>query len=170
MQTLLALGLLLAQVDFSEAERKLGEVLLKDRHSSSRIVIPDEFLVYIKNLVVKTPGAEKVRFEFISAKGDRPQSLPGGIIIVPVEFLLEKEWDFVTGLGMAIGHSVMRHGLKEMRGPGGPKLYLPNFTTTEVSAARQFGMETANRAGVKEESESPEFLKAQKALNSYRPR
>lgn len=69
--------------------------------------------------------APDMDFEVLDVQRDEIIGYPGGFVIVPLKVLhrLKSRTELALRLAHAVGHIILRHGVREAR-PGGPMIYM----------------------------------------------
>jgi len=152
MPTILCLFVCFAAGLFgSEKEIALGKGLRDDLRRQAR-PLPTGVDLEVKELGKLL--APEMDFEVLDVKRDQIIGYPGGFVIVPLKVLarLKSRAELALELAHAVGHIVLRHGMREAR-PGGPMIYMephmrpakPTATHEEAEADRFAAQLVKNR-------------------------
>lgn len=115
----LTAALAVAQPTPKDKLTALGNALAAEVRRESQPFANDEVDAYVRRTVARLPAP--VRVELVSRKSCEPIGLPGGIVLVPAEFLLavEDEAEFVGMLAHAMAHATLPHGFLSLPNTSG---------------------------------------------------
>jgi Zn-dependent protease with chaperone function len=124
MPTILCLFICFAlQLSGSDKEQVLGKSLRDDLRRQARPLPAgvDGEVKELGNLL-----APEMYFEVMDVDREQILGYPGGFVVVPLKVLkrLRSRPELALALAHAVGHIVLRHGVKQARPGGGPMIYM----------------------------------------------